>query len=130
VIVFYVLGLSSGEDSGSEEDDQEMDVDAAKQTGEVSQALAVANALGRSSKVNKSETKFDDIADGLQELDMDKYDDEEDGTYAYKESIFLFPFLLCTFFYLIHFVENKRVIGRHAGLVWEVRMDCLNTDLS
>ncbi|KAG6767891.1 hypothetical protein POTOM_026780 [Populus tomentosa] len=69
----------SGEDSGSEEDDQEMDVDAAKQTGEVSQALAVANALGRSSKVNKSETKFDDIADGLQELDMDNYDDEEDG---------------------------------------------------
>lgn len=69
----------SGEDSGSEEDDQEMDVGAAKQTGEVSQALAVANALGRSSKVNKSETKFDDIADGLKELDMDNYDDEEDG---------------------------------------------------
>ncbi|KAG5221859.1 periodic tryptophan protein [Salix suchowensis] len=69
----------SGEDSGSEEGDQEMDVDAAKQTGEVSQALAVANALGRSSKVNKSETKLDDIADGLQELDMDKYDEEEDG---------------------------------------------------
>ncbi|XP_061953685.1 uncharacterized protein LOC133676120 [Populus nigra] len=69
----------SGEDSGSEEDDQEMDVDAAKQTGEVSQALAIANALDRSSKVNKSETKFDDIADGLQELDMDNYDDEEDG---------------------------------------------------
>ncbi|KAJ6991717.1 hypothetical protein NC653_019779 [Populus alba x Populus x berolinensis] len=58
----------SGEDSGSEEDDQEMDVDAAKQTGEVSQALAVANAHGRSSKVNKSETKFDDLAYGLQEL--------------------------------------------------------------
>ncbi|KAG6766764.1 hypothetical protein POTOM_027936 [Populus tomentosa] len=37
----------SGEDSGSEEDDQEMDVDAAKQTGE--------------------------------ELDMDNYDDEDDG---------------------------------------------------
>lgn len=69
----------SGEDSGSEEDGHEMDVDAAKQTGEVSQALAVANAHGRSSKVNKSETKFDDLADGLQELDMDNYDDEDDG---------------------------------------------------
>ncbi|KAG6768282.1 hypothetical protein POTOM_027183 [Populus tomentosa] len=87
----------SGEDSGSEEDDQEMDVDAAKQTSEVSQALAVANAHGRSSKVNKSETKFDDLADGLQELDMDNYDDEDD--------------------------ENKRVIGRQAGLVWEVSLE-------
>ncbi|KAJ6907192.1 periodic tryptophan protein 1 [Populus alba x Populus x berolinensis] len=96
----------SGEDSGSEEDDQEMDVDAAKQTGEVSQALAVANALGRSSKVNKSETKFDDIADGLQELDMDNYDEEDD--------------------------ENKRVIGRHAGLVWEhlIHIGCATKDAS
>lgn len=100
VIVFYVLGLSSGEDSGSEEDDQEMDVDAAKQTGEVSQALAVANALGRSSKVNKSETKFDDIADGLQELDMDKYDDEEDGTYASTKN----PFFFFLFFYVLFFI--------------------------
>ncbi|CAK7338048.1 unnamed protein product [Dovyalis caffra] len=68
----------SGEDSGSENDDQEMDVDNANQTDEVSQAIAVANALGRSSKVNKSETRFDDIADGLKELDMDNYDDEDD----------------------------------------------------
>ncbi|KAF9678267.1 hypothetical protein SADUNF_Sadunf07G0017100 [Salix dunnii] len=77
----------SGEDSGSEEGDQEMDVDAAKQTGEVSQALAVANALGRSSKVNKSETKFDDIADGLKELDMDNYDEEEDGIELFSKGL-------------------------------------------
>ena len=78
-----------------------MDVDAAKQTGEVSQALAVANALGRSSKVNKSETKFDDIADGLKELDMDNYDEEEDGNHASTKN----PFLFCLFVYVLFLSE-------------------------
>lgn len=56
-----------------------MDVDASKQTDEVTHALAVADALGKSSKNNKSAAKFDDITDGLKELDMDNYDEEDEG---------------------------------------------------
>ncbi|GMY22608.1 periodic tryptophan protein 1 like [Fagus crenata] len=56
-----------------------MDVDAAKEAGEVAQALEVADALGRTSNIAKSKTSFDNIADGLRELDMENYDEEDDG---------------------------------------------------
>ncbi|KAJ8771343.1 hypothetical protein K2173_026520 [Erythroxylum novogranatense] len=68
-------------DSGSEEDDivyaadENMEVDTCKQTHEVGQALAVADALGKTSNTSH----FDDIADGLEELNMDHYDDEGEG---------------------------------------------------
>ncbi|TXG59715.1 hypothetical protein EZV62_014288 [Acer yangbiense] len=50
-----------------------------QQTDGVSHALAVADALGKTSKSKKSGAGFDDIADGLRELDMDNYDDEDEG---------------------------------------------------
>lgn len=56
-----------------------MGVDTAKQTDEVTHALAVADALGRTLKNKNSMTKFDDITDGLKELDMDHYDEEDEG---------------------------------------------------
>uniref|UniRef100_A0A2P2MFC8 WD-repeat protein n=1 Tax=Rhizophora mucronata TaxID=61149 RepID=A0A2P2MFC8_RHIMU len=68
-----------GNEDGDDDDDEVMEVDAAKQTDEVSHALAVADALGRAYKSTKSQTDFDDIADGLKELDMDHYDDEDEG---------------------------------------------------
>lgn len=58
--------------SESEEEDEDMDVEAAaQQADEVSQALAAADALGR--------TPTMDIAESLRELDMENYDEEDDG---------------------------------------------------
>lgn len=48
----------------------------------VSQALVAANALGNPSK-SITWTNSDDIADGLQELGMDNYDEEDDGIFIY-----------------------------------------------
>uniref|UniRef100_A0A2C9UUK8 Uncharacterized protein n=1 Tax=Manihot esculenta TaxID=3983 RepID=A0A2C9UUK8_MANES len=71
--------LERSGDTGSEEDDEDMGVDTAKQTDEVTHALAVADALGRTLRNKNSMTKFDDITDGLKELDMDHYDEEDEG---------------------------------------------------
>ncbi|KDP44207.1 hypothetical protein JCGZ_05674 [Jatropha curcas] len=78
----------SGE-SGSEEDDDDadMEVDTSKQTDEVKQALAVAEALGRPPKNNKPRTKLDDITDGLKELDMDNYDEENEGIELFSKGL-------------------------------------------
>ncbi|KAF2312341.1 hypothetical protein GH714_034301 [Hevea brasiliensis] len=70
-----------------EADDEDMDVDTAKQTDEATHALAVAEALGRTPKNNNSATKFDDIADGLKELDMERYDDEDEGVELFSTGL-------------------------------------------
>ncbi|CAI0453631.1 unnamed protein product [Linum tenue] len=70
--------LEDGEESGSEAEDGDTEVDAEMETNEASQALAVAEALGAKSKTNKSSSGVDHIADGLKELDMDNYDDDDD----------------------------------------------------
>ncbi|RZR77819.1 hypothetical protein BHM03_00003018 [Ensete ventricosum] len=63
----------------SEEDEQvDMDVDDLKDADEVAHALATAEALSKDQGDKGSH--FQDIADGLRELDMDHYDDEDDGT--------------------------------------------------
>lgn len=54
-----------------------MDVEDAND--EIANALAVAQALGKSSETRNLETKYDDIAEELKELDMDNYDNEDDG---------------------------------------------------
>lgn len=59
-----------------------MSIDAAKPTDEVSTALAAADALGRTSVYKSSTGNFEDITDGLRELDMDNYDDEDEGTFS------------------------------------------------
>lgn len=74
----YCFGVCSGE-SENEEEDEDMDVEAAKRGDEVSQALAAADALGKASKSTTSNSNFQDITDGLQELNMDNYDKEDDG---------------------------------------------------
>ncbi|KAG9450911.1 hypothetical protein H6P81_010876 [Aristolochia fimbriata] len=65
--------LATREESDVEDDDN-MDVDAAKAVHEVSHALTAANALGKNSS-----NGFPDITDALKELDMDHYDEEDDG---------------------------------------------------
>ncbi|XP_031474643.1 uncharacterized WD repeat-containing protein C17D11.16 [Nymphaea colorata] len=75
--------LKSGALAASEEsedgEDEEMNIDATKSTDEVSNALAAADALGKSSGYKGSTGNFEDITDGLRELDMDNYDDEDEG---------------------------------------------------
>lgn len=44
----------------------------------------------------ESEAKFEDITDGLKELDMDHYDDEDEGILISLNSFFFL--LLCRFF--------------------------------
>lgn len=72
-----------------------MDAEVEKQTGDVAQALAVADALGKTSK-NKSGTHLEDLTDGLKELDMENYDEEDDGIFAWMIYWFylLLPFIL------------------------------------
>ncbi|XP_058196458.1 uncharacterized WD repeat-containing protein C17D11.16-like [Rhododendron vialii] len=71
--------LEKSEESENEEQDEGMDAEAAKKGEEVSQALAAADALGKASKSTTSSSNFQDITDGLQELNMEDYDDEDDG---------------------------------------------------
>ncbi|KAF7121280.1 hypothetical protein RHSIM_Rhsim13G0025400 [Rhododendron simsii] len=71
--------LEKSEESENEEQDEGMDAEAAKKGEEVSQALAAADALGKASKSTTSSSNFQDLTDGLQELNMEDYDDEDDG---------------------------------------------------
>lgn len=88
---YDAIGLCSG-DGDSEEDDQDMDVDAAKQADEAARALEVADALGRTSDNTKSQSRFDDLTNGLRELDMEHYDEEDEGIPS--ASVTEFPFFL------------------------------------
>lgn len=91
------------EDDRSEDDDEDMEVeDEAKQSDDASQAVAVAKALGKTSKSKNSGTKFDDITDGLKELDMDHYDDEDDGSFKWL----FFDFYSFISFVLFHFQKR------------------------
>lgn len=64
-----------------------MDVDNLKEVDEVAHALAAAKALGKD-QVTKSSADLQDISDILRELNMDHYDDEDEG--AFSSPTFLF----------------------------------------
>ncbi|KAL6527649.1 hypothetical protein OROMI_029460 [Orobanche minor] len=70
-----VLGIR--EETESEENDETMSVDAVQQDDELARALSAANALGKGSKSSKGDA--DSLTDALDELDMDNYDNEDDG---------------------------------------------------
>lgn len=55
-----------------------------EENGEVAHAKAVAEEFGKSSKSKNTSSSMavdDEATDGLQELDMDNYDEEDDGMY-------------------------------------------------
>lgn len=56
-----------------------MDDETNKKDDEVAQALNVADAIGKGTT-----EKCDDITLGLKELDMDHYDDEDEGTFDFS----------------------------------------------
>lgn len=88
------------EDDHSEDDDEDMEVeDEAKQSDDISHAVAVASALGKTSKSKNSGTKFEDITDGLKELDMDHYDDEDEGSFNGQFFNFMLLFPLFSFLF-------------------------------
>jgi periodic tryptophan protein 1 len=70
---------SGGSDAEEDDDAGTMDLDGAEaetekeELDEAARAKAVAKALA------KGTSKVDDVADELQELNMDAYDDEEEG---------------------------------------------------
>lgn len=71
---------SSGSDADEDDDAGGMELDGAEEAeaeveelDEAARAKAVAKALGKGS------SKVDDVADGLHELNMDAYDDEDEG---------------------------------------------------
>ncbi|KAK9053471.1 hypothetical protein SSX86_030105 [Deinandra increscens subsp. villosa] len=66
--------LNSG-DVEREENKEDMSIDASKQSDEIEQALGAANTLGK--KAGRS--NFPDIVGGLDELNMDNYDDDDDS---------------------------------------------------
>ncbi|KAL6613906.1 hypothetical protein ACP70R_036176 [Stipagrostis hirtigluma subsp. patula] len=76
----FTLGRDGGSDADEDDDAGTMDVDGAEEAAEaeeevdeVARAKAVAKALAKGSG------GVDDMADELRELNMDAYDDEEDG---------------------------------------------------
>ncbi|KAF7851186.1 hypothetical protein BT93_L4370 [Corymbia citriodora subsp. variegata] len=64
-----------------------MDAIASEKADEVSTALSAADALGRISKVTKVGSGFKDIADGLRELEMDNYDEEDEDVELFSTGL-------------------------------------------
>ncbi|OVA09982.1 WD40 repeat [Macleaya cordata] len=76
--------LERSADSDDEEN-EEMDLDAAKKAAEVSQALAAADALDQKNRSTSFGSEY--ITDALRELDMDHYDDEDDGIEVFSTGL-------------------------------------------
>uniref|UniRef100_A0A1J3I0A8 Putative WD repeat-containing protein C17D11.16 n=1 Tax=Noccaea caerulescens TaxID=107243 RepID=A0A1J3I0A8_NOCCA len=81
--------FSRSVDGGSNEDEEEIGEDV-NQISEVDRAKAVAEAFGKSSKSKNASSlsmELDDVADGLKELDMDNYDEEDDGIELFSSGL-------------------------------------------
>ncbi|KAL3531343.1 hypothetical protein ACH5RR_010665 [Cinchona calisaya] len=79
------MNLFRVDSENDRDDDEGMDLDASKRDDEIAQALAAADALGKGSKGTNAET--DSITDALKELDMDNYDEEDDGIELFGEGL-------------------------------------------
>ncbi|EFH46274.1 hypothetical protein ARALYDRAFT_914780 [Arabidopsis lyrata subsp. lyrata] len=65
-------------------EDEEEETDDEEENGDVAHAKAIAKEFGKSSKSknassSSSSMEVDEVADGLKELDMDNYDEEDDA---------------------------------------------------
>lgn len=63
------------------DDEEEEETEDEEENGEVAHAKAVAEEFGKSSKSKNASfsMEVDAVDDGLKELDMDNYDEEDDG---------------------------------------------------
>lgn len=83
--VMYCNLSREGGDNDNEGNDEDMNFD---DDEAVAQALSAADALGKSSKSSKLEP--DSLTDALKELDMDNYDEEDDGMFSIVTILTLF----------------------------------------
>ncbi|KAG7542303.1 WD40 repeat [Arabidopsis thaliana x Arabidopsis arenosa] len=73
-------------------EDEEEETDDEEENGEVAHAKAIAKEFGKSSKSknassSSSSMEVDEVADGLKELDMDNYDEEDDGIEIFSSGL-------------------------------------------
>ncbi|XP_027331066.1 uncharacterized WD repeat-containing protein C17D11.16-like isoform X2 [Abrus precatorius] len=68
--------------SGDSDDEDEVDPDANKHGNEVAQALTVADAIGKASA-----EEYDNVTRALKDLDMEHYDDEDEGVELFSSGI-------------------------------------------
>ncbi|CAH2078587.1 unnamed protein product [Thlaspi arvense] len=85
-------GAFAGSVDGSHEDEEEIEEEEEEDGNEVSEvdhAKAVAEAFGKSSKSKKasSSMEVDEVTDSLKELDMDNYDEEDDGIELFSSGL-------------------------------------------
>ncbi|KAK4373629.1 hypothetical protein RND71_009013 [Anisodus tanguticus] len=82
-------GLLDKREDGDDEAEEDMNVDESKgkDDDEVVVALSAADALGKATQVASLGT--DDITDALKELDMDNYDDDDDGNLSPLANMFI-----------------------------------------
>ncbi|KAL2556805.1 Transducin/WD40 repeat-like superfamily protein [Forsythia ovata] len=71
--------LERPDESENEEKDEDMNSNESQQNDKVAHALAAADALGKASKSVNPIT--DSITDALKDLEMDNYDEEDDGIF-------------------------------------------------
>ncbi|EPS62095.1 hypothetical protein M569_12697, partial [Genlisea aurea] len=77
--------MQIGEENENGSDDEILDTDECHEDDELRRALSVADALGKASGSSKSESDF--LTDALKELDMDNYDEEDDGVEIFGSGI-------------------------------------------
>ncbi|KAJ4798261.1 Transducin/WD40 repeat-like superfamily protein [Rhynchospora pubera] len=89
-----LVNTDSVDKSGESEDEEQMDVDTEKGDADadaaVSQALAAAKALNNDQEGDQSSAFVQNISDGLRELDMDHYDDEDGGIDIFGKGVDLY----------------------------------------
>ena len=82
--LWYEIGFTCNSVDGSNEDGEDIEEEEEEEDGdqisEVDRAKAVAEAFGKSSNSKSSSMEVDEVAAAMKELDMDNYDEEDDGT--------------------------------------------------
>lgn len=98
-------------DVESEEEYEDMNVDVSElDPAEIEQALGAANAFGKGLTRKAGGFNFNDVDDGLDELNMDDYDDEDDGI-SFVNTFF---FILTRFFEYDYF---DSLLPKHSKLI-------------
>ncbi|KAF2533896.1 hypothetical protein F2Q70_00032783 [Brassica cretica] len=81
--------MLQGHVDGSHEDEKEEEEEDGDEISEVNHAKAVAKAFGKSSNRKKASISMevDEVADGLKELNMDNYDEEDDDIQFFSSGL-------------------------------------------
>ncbi|WVZ67604.1 hypothetical protein U9M48_016657 [Paspalum notatum var. saurae] len=84
----FALGGDGGSDADEDDDAGTMDLDGAEaEAEEQEEADEAARAMAVSKALHKGSSKVDDVADELRELNMDAYDDEDEGVNVFSSGM-------------------------------------------